>query len=228
MSLLWRSHFPSVLKLHEACRKVSCKSMQLRWKKIPIRKPRWLPMAPSKLFRIPEHPYVPPDEKQLIEDLLEEYYRKIESLRKVFKEELAQKSRDEGHTLENQKLEEAKFLSLLEENKKENERLRKIREETMERLFQEKQVELLQLEENRKLKEQETKLWVEEMVRKEKEKLAVWITYENLDDAIAKALSDPRNVCYSVDVNGNVKWEGKPPDELEEEIKRRVAESMEN
>ncbi|KAF8774731.1 putative 28S ribosomal protein S26 like protein [Argiope bruennichi] len=133
MSFLYRSYLPSILKLHEVRCNVPYIFVQLRWKKIPIRKPRWLPMAPSKLFRIPEHPYVPPDEKQLIEDLLDEYYRKIESLRKLFKEELAQKSRDEGHTVENQRLEEEKFLLLLEENKKENERLQKLREETMEK-----------------------------------------------------------------------------------------------
>ncbi|CAL1298831.1 unnamed protein product [Larinioides sclopetarius] len=228
MSLLYRSHLPSILKLHKACSIAPYVSVQLRWKKIPIRKPRWLPMAPSKLFRIPQHPYVPPDEKQLIEDLLEEYYTKIVSLQKAFKEELAQKSRDEGHTIENEKLEEAKFLSLLEENKKENERLRKIREETMERLLQEKQVELLQLEEERKLKEQETKQRIEEIVRKQKEKIAVCITYENLDEAIERAINDPRNVAYSIDVYGNVKWEGKPPDDLEEELKKRIAQSMEN
>lgn len=54
---------------------------QVRWKKIPKRKPRWLPMAPTKVFRIPQKMYVPPDEKQLEDDMLEEYYRNLESLR---------------------------------------------------------------------------------------------------------------------------------------------------
>lgn len=57
---------------------------QLRWKKEPKRKPRWMPMAKSKVFVIHEKMYVPPDERQLEDDLLEEYYRNIESLRLIY------------------------------------------------------------------------------------------------------------------------------------------------
>ncbi|GFT69390.1 probable 28S ribosomal protein S26, mitochondrial [Nephila pilipes] len=202
--------------------------MQLRWKKIPKRKPKFLPTAASKLFRIPEHPYVPPDEKQLIDDLLEEYYRKIDSLRVLFKAELNQKNIDEGHTLENQRDEEAKFCLLLEENKKENERIAKIREETMEKIFQEKQIHLLQLEENRKITNEEIKMKVDEIVRNEKEKTAAFITYENIDEVIEKALYEPKNFNFAIDVNGNIKWEGTPPSELEEEIKQRITQSRES
>lgn len=53
---------------------------QVRWRKPPKRKPRWLPMAACKVFRIPQHPYVSPEEKQLEDDLLDEYYRKVDSL----------------------------------------------------------------------------------------------------------------------------------------------------
>lgn len=58
-------------------------STQVRWKKKTggWRKPRWLPMAKSKVFRIPQHPYVAPEEIQLQKDLLEEHYRILGSLR---------------------------------------------------------------------------------------------------------------------------------------------------
>lgn len=53
----------------------------IRFRKTPKRKPRWLPMAKSKVFRIPQHPYVPPEQKELELELLDEYNRIIESLR---------------------------------------------------------------------------------------------------------------------------------------------------
>ncbi|XP_035224180.1 probable 28S ribosomal protein S26, mitochondrial [Stegodyphus dumicola] len=197
---------------------------QLRWKKIPIRKPMWLPTAPSKLYRIPEHPYVPPDEKELIAELLEEYYCKVESLRQLFQAEVKQKDEDEGNTLEQQQKDEAEFRLLLEENKKENERIRAIREETSERLFQEKQLELLQLEEERKLEEQRIKERVEDIVRKEKEMSAFYINYDNLDTAIEQAMDNPVNVNFAITPAGDVIWEGKPPPEYEENVIKRISE----
>ncbi|GIY08843.1 hypothetical protein CEXT_98341 [Caerostris extrusa] len=77
------------------------------------------------------------------------------------------------------------------------------------------QIELLQLEEERKIKLQETKLRVDELVKKKK------------NDAIETAINSPKNVCYSLDVNGNIRWEGYPPADLEEEINRRISQSME-
>ncbi|KFM82070.1 putative 28S ribosomal protein S26, mitochondrial, partial [Stegodyphus mimosarum] len=198
---------------------------QLRWKKIPRRKPKWLPTAPSKLYRIPEHPYVPPDEKELILELLDEYNRKIESLRKLFQAEVKQKDVDEGNTLEQQKKDEAEFRLLLEENKKENEKIRAIREETLERIFQEKQLQLLQLEEDRKLEEQRIKERVEDIVKKEKEKSASYINYDNLDTAVEQAMDNPVNVNFAITPDGNVIWEGKPPPDYEENVNKRISEN---
>lgn len=58
-------------------------STQVRWRKKTggWRKPRWLPMAKSKIFRINQHPYEAPEEAQLRNNLLEEYYRILTSLR---------------------------------------------------------------------------------------------------------------------------------------------------
>ncbi|XP_015928974.1 small ribosomal subunit protein mS26 [Parasteatoda tepidariorum] len=200
---------------------------QLRWRrKEPKRKPLWMPTAKSKLFRIPQHPYVSEEEKDLIDDLLDEYYIKLESLRKLFQEELKQKFEDEGFSLKKQQESKENFLSLLEENKKENERIKLIREETLERLFQEKALKLLEFQEQKKVEDENIKLKVDEIVRKEKEKVAGYITYENLDEAIEKAMENPVNYNFCIDVNGSLKWEGKPPAHFEEEMKRRMDESI--
>lgn len=81
MAFVSRASFSTILKLREASIKIPSTCVQLRWRKEPKRKPKWLPTAPSKVFRIVEHPYESPEEKQLKLDLLEEYYRKLESLR---------------------------------------------------------------------------------------------------------------------------------------------------
>jgi len=190
------------------------------------RKPLWMRTAKSKLFRIPQHPYFPPEEKELIAKLEDEYYIKINSTRKLFQEEMKQKFEDEGNTLKKQEESKNEFLMLLEENRKENEYIKSIREETLERLFQAKHVELLELEENRKAEQEKIKLKVEEIVRKEKEKAASFINYENLESAIEKAMDNPINYNFAINVNGSLKWEGKPPLPFEEEMKRRIAESI--
>ncbi|GIY08840.1 hypothetical protein CEXT_98331 [Caerostris extrusa] len=128
MSLFSPSCRHGILRFQESWVKLSSISIQLRWKKKPrTRKPAHIPMALGKMYKIPKHPYVPPEENELTLNLLAEYMRKIDSMRKYFKEELEQKYKDEGNTFENQKLEEVKFQALLDENNKENERLRKIR-----------------------------------------------------------------------------------------------------
>lgn len=56
-------------------------TIPVRWKMNMKRKPKYLPVAPSKLYNIPEHPDVPYEEKKLDEDLLYDYYTKLNSLR---------------------------------------------------------------------------------------------------------------------------------------------------
>ncbi|KAG8190127.1 hypothetical protein JTE90_026695 [Oedothorax gibbosus] len=228
MAFISRVSFSTFLKLREASVKIPSTYVQLRWlKKEPKRKPKWLPTAPSKLYRIIEHPYVSPEEKQLQLDLHEEYYTQIESMRKMFQEELAQKNKEEGKTLKGQQEEEEKFLLLLEENKKENERIKVIREATIEKLFQEQQLEFMQLEESRKIQEQETKARIEKIVREQKEITKSYITHSNLDEAVERALDSPRNFNFTIDVNGKVNFEGNPPPDFEEDIKQRIAQSAE-
>ncbi|XP_054716587.1 probable 28S ribosomal protein S26, mitochondrial [Uloborus diversus] len=200
--------------------------VQLRWRKIPVRKPKWKPMAASKLYRIPKHPEVSPEEAELHVNLMDEYYRKVESLRKLFKKELESQNLDEAFLAKQEEEEEKQFHLLLEENKRENERVKKIREETLEKMFQEKQIELLQLEEERIKKMELTRQKVDEIVRKEKEKHLNYITEEKLDAAIEHAIDNPININFAISINGEIKWEGNPPPEYERELMQRISEGQ--
>jgi len=200
---------------------------QLRWKKEPKRKPRYLPMAQSKVFVIPEKMYVPPDEQQLADDLKEEYYRHLNSLRKQFQDEIKQLPSKEEIILAMKKEEKEEFKLLLEENKKENERIKKIREETLEKEFQENQIQLLQMEEERLQILQEAKQRVEEIVKAEKEKSKGYITLENIDQAIENAIDNPININFTLNLDGTVNWEGKPSLEYEADMCKRIGKGKE-
>lgn len=194
-----------------------------RYKKPRIRKPLWLPVAASKLYRIPEHPYVPQDEKDLILELLDEYYIKVDSLRKLFRAEIDQKYVDDGTKEEKKKQEETEFRLLLESNKRENERIQEIREKTLEQIFEAKQLELLKLDEERKKNEEDIKQKVNQLVRIEKEKVKKYLTYDNLEAAIEHALDNPVNVNFAISPDGKIIWEGTPPTELENEMNKRIS-----
>lgn len=55
------------------------------------------------------------------------------------------------------------------------------------------------------------------------EKCKLYITLENIDEAIEKAIDNPSNINFTLSVDGTINWEGKPSLEYEEYINQRVA-----
>ena len=60
-------------------------SQQVRFKKmgkwiVPHRKPRWIPMARSKMFKNPPESLIPLEEQKMIVSLKEEYMRRMRAL----------------------------------------------------------------------------------------------------------------------------------------------------
>ena len=56
------------------------------------------------------------------------------------------------------------------------------------------------------------------------EKYKSFITLENIDEAIEKAIDNPINVNFCITVDGQIIWEGKPSLEYEADINQRVAQ----
>ena len=54
---------------------------QTRGKKLRLRKPRWMPKAPSKLFKIYEQKPVDEEEQKQIKFIEDRYYNEIKSIR---------------------------------------------------------------------------------------------------------------------------------------------------
>ncbi|CAN7996870.1 unnamed protein product [Ixodes hexagonus] len=183
---------------------------QQRWKRIRLRKPRWMPIAPTKLFNIIEHKPADPDETKQLKHLHDLYYTEMKSLRHYFMREhrLALEEADKYSAVS---LEETReHERLLEENEKENQRVAQLREERN-KLEAEKKVEdLLQREVEAKAKLVELKEHIEQIVREEKAKSDTYITMEKLDAAIEFAIENPVSYSYAIDPKGNQLWEGTP------------------
>lgn len=168
------------------------------------RKPAHLPTAKTKLYTIPVHPYFPPDEVKLIEDLLSEYKRRISSLGRMFRTEL-EKTTGTTAIIAAEAAAAEEHKKLMEMNNLENERVRKIREETLEREFEEKMARLLEMHEEMENKKQEKEKMLLEAIEKAKEE--TYITHETLEQAIEHALDNPVNYNFCIDLNGQVYWE---------------------
>uniref|UniRef100_A0A023FNU2 Small ribosomal subunit protein mS26 n=1 Tax=Amblyomma cajennense TaxID=34607 RepID=A0A023FNU2_AMBCJ len=191
---------------------------QVRWKKKPKgMKPRWMPIAPTKLFKINLGPPVDPEEITVLRRMHAAYRTEMKAIRNYWMEEnrkdleLADK-----HSAVSQE-EEREHERLLEENEKENQRVALLRMERN-KLEQEKRVEeLLQREADAKLKIEQLKEHVEKIVRVEKERSATYITLEKLDEAIEFAIENPISYSFAIDPQGKEIWEGTPHYEVYKE-----------
>ncbi|XP_002404746.3 probable 28S ribosomal protein S26, mitochondrial isoform X2 [Ixodes scapularis] len=183
---------------------------QQRWKRIRQRKPRWMPIAPSKLFNIIEHKPADPDETKQLKRLYDLYRTEIKSLRHYFIKE-HQLALEEADKFSAVSLEEAReHERLLEENEKENQRVAQMREERNKQEAEKMVEDLLQREVEAKAKLVELKEHIEQIVREEKAKSDTYITMEKLDAAIEFAIEHPVSYSYAIDPKGNQLWEGTP------------------
>ncbi|XP_064456568.1 small ribosomal subunit protein mS26-like [Ornithodoros turicata] len=183
---------------------------QQRWKVSRRRKPRWMPIAPSKLFNIIERKPRDPEETQQLDHLYRMYKTEIKSIINYFVGE-HKKSIEAADKYSAISIEEVKEQErLLEENEKENQRVAKLRAEWRKKLMEERVEELLKIEADAKREMEERKKQIEEIVRREKEQSATYVTLEKLQDAIEFAVENPVSYNFAIDLEGNVLWEGTP------------------
>ncbi|XP_050302440.1 probable 28S ribosomal protein S26, mitochondrial [Anthonomus grandis grandis] len=166
------------------------------------RKPRWIPTAKTKKFRVPTRPQIPKDEELELLRLNNNYRTQIKSIRAFLREKhstLFQKSLDPEEIL---KLFREDFDACKAINDKWNEEIRVIREKRMEEMLQndiefaQKRMEL-ELEKRHQLQE-----LAESLVRKEKDVSSSFITAENIDEAIDKALESFVDYNFAIDETG--------------------------
>ncbi|KAJ8711963.1 hypothetical protein PYW08_008917 [Mythimna loreyi] len=174
------------------------------------RKPRWLPVAKSKIYRIPKRPVIPEDERLELMRLNNNYKTQMRSIRRFYHEEMIKEksTRDSASSEMSQRLEAEEWARCVELNEKWNAQVAVEREER-------RKLEVAALEEyalkkieadDIKLKERIAK--ASEEIKIQKELSSTFITPENLDAAIDHALANPIDYNFAIDLKGN-KYEGR-------------------
>lgn len=167
------------------------------------RKP-WNQTAKSKIFRVPKRPVVPPEEGIEMTRLFNNYRTQVKSLKAYLESKYCVSNLKTSDPEEIKRLFEEDFARCMKINDEWNEQQRIIREQqAAERLEKEIEFAKKQIQEH----EEEMRVkkeMIEELVRQEKEKSKSFILdLEALDAAIEKALENPTDYNFAIDLEGN-------------------------
>ncbi|XP_055026263.2 small ribosomal subunit protein mS26 [Misgurnus anguillicaudatus] len=171
------------------------------------RKSRTDPKAKSKMGRIKTPPPVDPVEMVILKERYTEYNLITRALRLEFKEEMLRKRFEEevGSLAEERAKQEAEeHRALMAWNDAENLRLRKLREQRVQKETEDKE---MRWREKAVLRQQELENYIKEKEREIlqlQEEAKNFITLDNLDQRIEEALDNPKNYNFAIDKEGRV------------------------
>ncbi|XP_047537345.1 probable 28S ribosomal protein S26, mitochondrial [Vanessa atalanta] len=170
------------------------------------RKPRWLPVAKSKIYRIPKRPEVSEEERLELLRINNNYKTQMRAIRRFYHEEMInEKSSLQSASSEmSQQLEADEWEKCVQINEKWNAQVAAERE-------QRRKIELAAMEDyalkrieakDKEFKERIARASAE--IRREKELSSTFITPDNLEAAIDHALANPVDYNYAIDLRGNI------------------------
>lgn len=167
------------------------------------RKAIWMPTAPSKLFRIPEHTFYDNEETEQMTTLRIVYQAQMESIRKFMEGEFYLPSLKSGGIppdfIEKESMEDADILA-------ENDAINAKIGEAKEQFFEKRLKELEEQAMEEKLSKEEELIMssqkTDEYVRKLLEDPNNFVTTENIDMMLDKALESPTFYEFYIDKKG--------------------------
>ncbi|CAK1545404.1 unnamed protein product [Leptosia nina] len=169
------------------------------------RKPRWLPIAKSKIYRIPKRPEISQEERLELRRINNNYNTKMRAIRRFYAEEwVREKSTLESATSEmSQRLEADEWLRCEELNEMWNKTIAAEREERRaQELTIMEEYSLARMEaKDKDLRERISKASAK--IRKEKELCTTFVTPENLEETIDRILSNTVDYNFAIDLKGN-------------------------
>lgn len=174
----------------------------VRWR----RKPRWLPVAKSKLFRVPERKVQDPMERSELMRLHANYKTQLRAVRGYLMTESAEREATStaDHLIISPEEMEEDFRQCSEMNDKWNAEISLIRNKRLQlERDAEKELILQRLDALGERREQR-KTSAEELVRLEKERSKTLITPENIDQAIEQALAETVDYNFAIDLSGKI------------------------
>jgi small subunit ribosomal protein S26 len=186
------------------------------------RKPRFLPVAKSKMFRIPEHTKQDPEEKAELLRLHNNYRTQMRAVRGFLIAEVT-KSKElssTGKVLLTAEEEEAEFQKLVAINQEWNGKVALERNARLLREAEDQRLLIAQRLEQKMQRDLDRVESIEERVRLEKERSKTFITEQNIDAAIEHALANPVDYNFAIDLQGQL-YHGRTttPDEKKPETK---------
>lgn len=191
----------------------------VRWR----RKPRWIPIAKSKKFRVPERKKQPDDERLELLRLNNNYKTQMRSVRSYLREEVEKNKAfsTAGHLIVSPEEELIELERVRKINDEWNLECATIREERNRKLAEEQKLKIAERLIAKDYREAETLEKIEEIVRLEKERSKTYITADKLDSAIEFALANPVDFNFAIDLKGNI-FKGRTNltvEETEEKVK---------
>ncbi|KAH8379346.1 hypothetical protein KR009_004335 [Drosophila setifemur] len=174
----------------------------VRWR----RKPRWLPVAKSKMFRVPERKKQTEEERTELMRLHNQYKTQLRSVRQFLREEVVrhEETSTADHIVLTPEQEEAEFQKCLDANATWNATIAKERDQRLAKEREEKVAYVQERLEARQLREEEQREQANQRVLREIELSKTFITRENLDAAIETALANPVDHNFAIDLAGNL------------------------
>ncbi|XP_049885733.1 probable 28S ribosomal protein S26, mitochondrial [Pectinophora gossypiella] len=168
------------------------------------RKPRWLPVARTKIYRIPKRPEVSEEERLELLRINNNYKTQMRAIRRFFHEEMIkEKSTLESTSSEmSQRIEAEEWERCVAVNARWNEQVAAEREQ--------RRVQELAALEKYALKRMDAKdaeqsaraAKASAEIKLQKELSATFITPETLDEAIDHALANPLDFNFAIDLKG--------------------------
>ncbi|XP_044735173.1 probable 28S ribosomal protein S26, mitochondrial [Chrysoperla carnea] len=171
----------------------------VRWR----RKPRWLPVAKSKLYKVPKRPEISESERNELFRLHTNYKTQVKSIRHfLIKEfEAQQIKEDEVQVKKDFDIDFEKCRKINEEWNSSIIPIREARIQAEKKLAQDIVMQrMITHQENLRQKQNIS----EQIIRAEKERSKTYITPENIDAAIEKALNNVVNYNFAIDAQGNI------------------------
>ncbi|XP_017058985.1 probable 28S ribosomal protein S26, mitochondrial [Drosophila ficusphila] len=183
----------------------------VRWR----RKPRWLPVAKSKLFRVPERKKQTEEERTELMRLHNHYKTQLRSVRQFLREEVVrhEETSTADHIVLTPEQEEAEFQKCLDVNAAWNAAIAKERDQRLAKEREEKVAYVQERLEARQVREEERREKANQRVLLEIERSKTYITKENLDAAIEAALANPVDHNFAIDLAGNL-YKGRSTSQL--------------
>ena len=182
---------------------------QQRYKRY-LKQPKalWKPVSVQRLFTPPQKKRLSDEDTAILEVEEASYLDQYRSIKEYLNQEFTIPVLQGGSKIQLKEVQE-EYRRLIEENKRENERMAKCREERLKEERKREELEDLKTSLMENEVYQVEKQRAIERILKEKERYPTYITKDGLRDAIERALDHPTSYEFAIDLSGTLVFDKK-------------------